>query len=62
MAERPIAIASIGLVTSVGLNAPATCAAIRAGISNASETRFIDAERRVGHGARRLIGGRVACP
>jgi 3-oxoacyl-[acyl-carrier-protein] synthase-1 len=30
-----------GLVSSVGLSAPATCAAIRAGVSNATETRFM---------------------
>jgi 3-oxoacyl-[acyl-carrier-protein] synthase-1 len=42
MPVQPIAIKSVGLVTSVGLNAPATCAAIRAKISNPTETRFID--------------------
>ena len=41
MAAQPIAIKSTGLVTSVGLSAPATCAAIRAKISNPTETRFI---------------------
>ena len=41
MPAQPIAITSTGLVTSVGLSAPATCAAIRAGISNPSETRFM---------------------
>lgn len=38
---QPIAIKSTGLVTSVGLSAPATCAAIRAKISNPTETRFM---------------------
>lgn len=42
MSAQPIAIKSTGLVTSVGLSAPATCAAIRAKISNPTETRFID--------------------
>ncbi len=42
MPGQPIAIKSTGLVTSVGLSAPATCAAIRAKISNPTETRFID--------------------
>jgi 3-oxoacyl-[acyl-carrier-protein] synthase-1 len=42
MPAQPIAIKSTGLVTSVGLSAPATCAAIRARISNPTETRFID--------------------
>jgi 3-oxoacyl-[acyl-carrier-protein] synthase-1 len=35
-----IAIKSTGLVSSVGQSAPASCAAIRAKISNPSETRF----------------------
>ena len=42
MSTQPIAIKNTGLVTSVGLSAPATCAAIRAKISNPTETRFID--------------------
>lgn len=42
MAGQPIAIKNTGLVTSVGLSAPASCAAIRAKISNPTETRFID--------------------
>jgi 3-oxoacyl-[acyl-carrier-protein] synthase I len=44
MPAQPIAITSTGLVTSVGLSAPATCAATRAGISNPSETRFLGAD------------------
>jgi 3-oxoacyl-[acyl-carrier-protein] synthase-1 len=42
MSTMPVAILSTGLVTSVGLSAPATCSAIRAKISNPTETRFID--------------------
>lgn len=42
MPAQAIAIKSTGLVTSVGLSAPAACAAIRAKISNPTETRFID--------------------
>src|SRR5215470_15294479 len=42
MPGQPIAILSTGLVTSVGLSAPAACAAIRAKVTNPSETRFID--------------------
>ncbi|MBK7648470.1 MAG: hypothetical protein IPJ12_15300 [Betaproteobacteria bacterium] len=42
MPAQPIAIANTGLVTSVGLTAPASCAAFRAKIGNPSETRFID--------------------
>lgn len=37
-----VAIKHVGLVTSVGTSAPASCAAIRARISNPTETRFID--------------------
>ncbi len=43
MPTQAIAIKRTGLVTSVGLSAPASCAAIRAKISNPTETRFIDA-------------------
>lgn len=42
MSGPPIAILQTGLVTSVGLSAPAACAAIRAKISNPTETRFTD--------------------
>lgn len=44
MSAQPIAIKSTGLVTSVGLSAPATCAAIRAKISNPTETRFMGSD------------------
>jgi len=37
-----LAIQCVGLVTSVGLTAEASCAAFRAKISNPTETRFID--------------------
>jgi 3-oxoacyl-[acyl-carrier-protein] synthase I len=36
-----LAIRATGLVTSVGLSAPAACAAMRAKLTNPSETRFI---------------------
>jgi len=42
MTAVPLAILRTGLVTSVGLTAPATCAAIRAGVTNPTETHFID--------------------
>lgn len=42
MSERHIGILRTGLVTSVGLTAPSSCAAFRAKISNPTETRFID--------------------
>jgi 3-oxoacyl-[acyl-carrier-protein] synthase-1 len=38
-----VAIVGTGLVTSVGLSAPAACAAIRAGVTNPTETQFINA-------------------
>ncbi|MET0068545.1 MAG: hypothetical protein ABW096_00795 [Candidatus Thiodiazotropha sp.] len=38
----PLAITATGMVTGVGLNAPATCAAIRCAIDNFQETRFMD--------------------
>jgi 3-oxoacyl-[acyl-carrier-protein] synthase-1 len=37
-----LAILNTGLVTSVGLSAPTSCAAMRARVTNPSETRFID--------------------
>ena len=40
--KRPLAILSTGMVTGVGLNAPASCAAIRAGITGFEDTRFMD--------------------
>jgi 3-oxoacyl-[acyl-carrier-protein] synthase I len=43
-AERPLAILSTGMVCSVGLNAPSACAAIRAGLTNPTESRFIDSD------------------
>jgi 3-oxoacyl-[acyl-carrier-protein] synthase I len=44
MNATPVAILKTGLVTSVGLTAPATCAALRAKLTNPSETRFIDSD------------------
>ena len=41
------------MVTSVGLNAPAACAAIRAGIDNMAETRFMDS------GGKWIVGSSV---
>lgn len=40
--RRPLAIVATGLVTSVGLDAASTCAAIRCGIDNFQETLFQD--------------------
>ncbi|MCF6212367.1 MAG: hypothetical protein L3K24_17305 [Gammaproteobacteria bacterium] len=42
MSVFPLALSNFGLVTSVGLNAPSTCAAIRCAIDNVQETRFMD--------------------
>ena len=38
----PIAVLGSGMVTGVGLNSPATCAAFRAAVSGFSETHFFD--------------------
>ncbi len=42
MSGFPLAITGAGMVTGVGLNAPASCAAIRCAIDNFQETRFMD--------------------
>jgi 3-oxoacyl-[acyl-carrier-protein] synthase I len=42
MRSKPIAILGTGLVTSVGLTAPACCSAFRAKITHPFETSFID--------------------
>lgn len=42
MSAAPLAILNTGLVTSVGLTAAAACAAIRAGLTNPTETHYID--------------------
>ncbi|WP_295399612.1 hypothetical protein [uncultured Thiocystis sp.] len=44
MTAQPIAIKHTGLITSVGLSAPAACAAIRAKIGNPTETRFLGSD------------------
>jgi 3-oxoacyl-[acyl-carrier-protein] synthase-1 len=38
----PLVVTSAGMVTGVGMTAPASCAAIRCAIDNFQETRFID--------------------
>ena len=50
---QPIAILGSGMVTGVGLSAPASCAAIRCAIDNFSETRFMD------NGGEWIIGSQV---
>lgn len=42
MSAQFLAIIKSGMTSGVGLSAPATCAAIRCGISNVQETRFMD--------------------
>lgn len=42
MGTLPVAILSSGLVTSVGFTAAGTCAALRAGLTNPSETELIE--------------------
>ncbi len=39
---QKLAVLASGMVTGVGLNAPSSCAAIRCGINNFQETRFMD--------------------
>jgi 3-oxoacyl-[acyl-carrier-protein] synthase-1 len=39
---RSIAVVGSGMMTGVGLSAPATCAAIRSAIGSAAETTFVD--------------------
>jgi 3-oxoacyl-[acyl-carrier-protein] synthase-1 len=39
---EPVAVLNAGMVTGVGLSAPATCAAIRCAMDNVQETRFMD--------------------
>ncbi|MGZ8943385.1 MAG: hypothetical protein ACXW00_11495 [Methylobacter sp.] len=53
MSGFPLAITGTGMVTGVGLNAPATCAAIRCAIDNFQETRFMD------HGGEWIMGCEV---
>lgn len=50
---RSLAILGSGMVTGVGLSAPASCAAIRCAIDNFNETRFID------EGGEWIIGSEV---
>lgn len=51
MSTPPLAVLGTGLVTSVGLDAASTCAALRAKLTNPSDTQFIDSAGRwiVGH-------------
>lgn len=42
MSATPLAVHSAGLITSVGLNYRSACAAIRAKVSNPTETRCVD--------------------
>lgn len=39
--STPISVLATGLVTAVGMSAPASCAAIRAKVTNPQETRFL---------------------
>ena len=41
MTAPPVAIVGAGMMTGVGLTAPASCAAIRCAIDNFTETRFM---------------------
>jgi 3-oxoacyl-[acyl-carrier-protein] synthase-1 len=48
-----VAVRSVGLVTSIGLSAAATCAALRASVTNPSPTRFL------GHEGLWIVGHQV---
>ena len=39
---QPVSVCASGMVTGVGLSAPTSCAAMRCGINNFAETRFMD--------------------
>ena len=54
MPETPLAVLGAGLVSGVGLDAETCCAAIRCGINNFQETRFI------GKSGDWLVGSEVA--
>lgn len=41
---QALGVLSTGVVSSVGLSAPSACAAIRVGLTNPSQTRFMDSE------------------
>jgi 3-oxoacyl-[acyl-carrier-protein] synthase-1 len=51
MSTKSLSIANTGLVTAVGLSAPAACAAIRAGVTNPTESMFMNTggERIISH-------------
>ncbi|ENB5890801.1 TPA: hypothetical protein ACVGI1_005892, partial [Pseudomonas aeruginosa] len=40
--SQALSIVASGMVSAVGLSAPASCAAIRCALDNFQETRFID--------------------
>ena len=44
MPAPPLAVLGVGLVSGVGLTAEESCAAIRCGINNFQETRFIGSD------------------
>ncbi len=56
MTKSPVAILSSGLVTSLGLSAAATCAALRAGATNPSQSELIEV------GPEPLVVNRVPLP
>lgn len=49
----PLSVIATGMMTCVGLNAPAACAAIRAGLTNFADTRFM------GSDGEWIVGGEV---
>lgn len=54
--SQVLSIVASGMVSAVGLSAPASCAAIRCALDNFQETRFID------QGGEWLVGAPVMLP
>ena len=60
MPAPPLAVLGVGLVSGVGLTAEESCAAIRCGINNFDETRFIGSDGELARRQRGRTGGAMA--
>ena len=60
--SQVLSIVASGMVSAVGLSAPANCAAIRCALDNFQETRFIDQGRRMVACRQRAAGAALARP
>lgn len=60
MSSFPLSVESVGMVSSVGLDAPSTCAAVRARVSRFEEIPFHDEEEKpiIAASAVEVVGGR----